>query len=65
MRPTHAFRVPLDPTTLLPIRETVDLSPGDYGADPLGENMFRMVPSGRIVNEAEKDRVLALRRRRG
>jgi hypothetical protein len=33
----------------------------DYGADPLGNGMFRMVPSGDLVNEEEKRRRLASR----
>lgn len=28
--------------------------PGDYGADPIGDGMFRMVPSGDIVDYAER-----------
>ena len=31
-------------------------TPGDYGHDPLSEGRFRMVPSGDIVDTAEKDR---------
>ena len=30
----------------------------DYGADPLGDGMFRMVPSGDIVDRAERFRRL-------
>jgi hypothetical protein len=30
----------------------------DYGADPLGNGTFRMVPSGDIVDSAERDRRL-------
>lgn len=33
--------------------------PGDYGADPIGDDRFRMVPSGEIVDGAERDRRLA------
>lgn len=50
-------------------RDKVDLShPGDYGADPLGPDdngvfMFRLVPSGRVVSQAEKDEILARYRR--
>lgn len=33
--------------------------PGDYGYDPLGNGLFRMVPSGDIVDLAE------MKRRRG
>lgn len=31
---------------------------GDYGADPLGDGTFRMVPSGDIVDLAERNRRL-------
>lgn len=31
---------------------------GDYGADPVGSGMFRMVPSGDIVNFEERNRRL-------
>ena len=31
---------------------------GDYGADPLGDGRFRMVPSGDIVDFAERKRRL-------
>lgn len=31
---------------------------GDYGADPLGDGMFRMVPSGDVVDLAERNRRL-------
>jgi len=42
------------------IPKTVDVSPvGDYGADPLGNGKFKMVPSGDIVDLAE------MKRRRG
>ena len=42
-----------------PIREHVDLSrPGDHGADPVGDGTFRMVPSGDVVDEEEKNRRL-------
>jgi len=30
--------------------------PGDYGADPVGNGMFRMMPSGDIVDLAERCR---------
>jgi hypothetical protein len=50
----------LDRETLTPIRQTIDTSrPGDYGCDPLGDGNFRMVPSGDIVDSAERDRRLA------
>lgn len=29
-------------------------SSGDYGADPMGDGTFRMVPSGDIVDYAER-----------
>jgi hypothetical protein len=32
---------------------------GDYGADPLGDGTFRMVPSGDIVGLDERNRRLA------
>ena len=32
---------------------------GDYGADPLGDGKFRMVPSGDIVDFEERNRRLA------
>lgn len=45
-------------------RGHVDLSkPGDYGADPLGDGTFRMVPSGDIVDFEERNRRLAAFRR--
>lgn len=31
----------------------------DYGADPLGNGQFKMVPSGDIVNWEERERRLA------
>ena len=49
----------LDRETLTPIRRLVDTSkPGDYGADPIGNGMFRMVPSGDVVDYAERCRRL-------
>lgn len=37
----------------------IDLSrPGDYGADPIGDGTFRMVPSGDIVSFEERNRRL-------
>lgn len=45
------------------VRQTVDLNKaGDYGADPLGDGTFRMVPSGDIVDFDERNRRLAARR---
>ena len=58
-RPT-VFGYELDRATLTPIRWLVDTSkPGDYGSDPLGDGKFRMVPSGDIVDFAERNRRLA------
>jgi hypothetical protein len=31
---------------------------GDYGADPLGDGMFRVVPSGDIVSFEERNKRL-------
>ena len=37
----------------------IDLNrPGDYGADPIGDGTFRMVPSGDIVDATERARRL-------
>lgn len=53
----------LDKRTLTPVRPSVDLAlPGDYGADPLGDGTFRMVPSGDIVDYAERCRRLESRK---
>lgn len=42
------------------LADRVDLSrPGDYGADPIGDGTFRMVPSGDVVDLAERNRRLA------
>lgn len=50
----------LDRQTLTPKRKLIDVAkPGDYGADPLGNGLYRMVPSGDIVDYEE------LRRRLG
>ena len=32
---------------------------GDYGADPMGDGTFRMVPSGRIVSFEERNAILS------
>jgi hypothetical protein len=43
-------------------RRYVDLSaPGDYGADPVGDGTFRMVPSGDVVSANEMSARLARR----
>lgn len=42
------------------LNERIDVSKaGDYGADPMGDGTFRMVPSGDIVDFAERQRRLA------
>lgn len=42
------------------IRDRINLAaPGDYGADPIGDGMFRMVPSGDVVDTNERNRRLA------
>lgn len=40
-------------------------SPGDYGSDPIGDGMFRMVPSGDVVNLEERNKRMAARSRVG
>jgi hypothetical protein len=41
------------------IREVVKTQPGkDYGADPLGDGKFKMVPSGDIVDLEERNKRL-------
>lgn len=55
----------LDRTNLVPVRPALNLAPGDYGCDPVGPSpegfLFRMVPSGDIVTEVEKDRRMKAR----
>lgn len=34
----------------------------DHGSDPIGDGKFRMVPSGDIVDRAERDRRLSRKR---
>lgn len=54
-KPT-ALGYELDKKTLLPIRNIIDYSKaGDYGADPLGDGKFRMIPSGDIVDFNERN----------
>ena len=50
----------IDRQTLTPIRRPLPPRiPGrDYGADPLGDGTFRMVPSGDVVDFAERNRRL-------
>ena len=43
-------------------REMVTRTTGDYGADPLGDGTFRMVPSGDIVDFEERNRRLEKKR---
>jgi hypothetical protein len=61
-KPIVAFGYNLDASGA-PIRQTVPArKPGqDYGADPVGDGTFRMVPSGDIVSLAERKRRLAER----
>lgn len=41
------------------IRDRINLNaPGDYGADPIGDGTFRMIPSGDIVTLDERNRRL-------
>lgn len=44
------------------VRNTVVITPDgmDYGADPLGDGNFRMVPSGDVVDMDERNRRLAI-----
>jgi hypothetical protein len=57
-RTTHAVGYELD-ANLIPKRTFIDVTkPGDYGADPVEGGMFRMVPSGDIVDAAEKEKRL-------
>ena len=49
----------LDKGALTPIRKPINANaPGDYGADPLGDGTFRMVPSGDVVTLDERNRRL-------
>jgi hypothetical protein len=48
----------LDRETLTPTRQLVTRTGGDYGADPLDGGTFRMVPSGDVVDYAERCRRL-------
>lgn len=37
------------------LNRRLDLSkPGDWGADPIGDGLFRMVPSGDVVDYGER-----------
>lgn len=49
----------LDRVTLSPVRRMIDVATqGDYGCDVIGDGTFRMVPSGDIVDLAERCRRL-------
>lgn len=42
------------------LQRSIDVTaPGDYGADPLEDGTFRMVPSGDIVTLEERNKRLA------
>jgi len=42
------------------LSRSVKIVPGkDYGADPIGDGKFRMVPSGDVVDFAERQRRLS------
>lgn len=44
------------------LHKRIDTSkPGDYGADPVGDGTFRMVPSGDIVSLDERNARLGKR----
>jgi hypothetical protein len=60
MERPSVFGHELDRATLTPIRRPIDLQRvGDYGADPIGDGTFRMVPSGDVVDFAERNARLA------
>jgi len=49
----------LERESLTPTRKRINLAnEGDYGADPIGGGTFRMVPSGDVVDFAERNRRL-------
>jgi hypothetical protein len=53
-----AVSMGLDSETYIP--RPIDLTAaGDYGADPLGDGMFRMVPSEDVVNTEERNKRLS------
>ena len=55
----EAFGVRFDRVTHIIERPTVDTSkPGDFGADPLPDGTYLMVPSGDVVDYAERCRRL-------
>lgn len=52
-----AISIGLDSGTY--IKKPIDLTrKGDYGADPIGDGTFRMVPSGDIVGLEERNKRL-------
>lgn len=51
----ESMGLPSDAYLSRPIRTD---RPGDYGADPIGDGTFRMVPSGDVVDYAERCRRL-------
>lgn len=55
------FGYELDRNSLTPIRRPLPprIAGKDYGADPLPDGTFRMIPSGDIVDFAERNRRLA------
>jgi hypothetical protein len=54
-RPNQESGVGYNPVWAKPIDVN---KPGDYGADPMGEGKFRMVPSGEVVDLEERNRRL-------
>jgi hypothetical protein len=55
-----ALSVGLDPETY--ITKPIDIHrAGDYGSDPIGNGMFRMIPSGDFVGLDERNRRLSRR----
>lgn len=56
----HHFRLDASGTTRH-VRATIDVNAkGDYGADPVGDGTFKMVPSGDIVDMAERLRRIGM-----
>ena len=56
----HRFRLDATGRTEAIREKLPERKPGeDYGADPIGDGTFRMVPSGDIVSYAERERRLA------
>ena len=54
------FGYELHRDTLTPIHKRINLAnESDYGADPIGDGTFRMVPSGDVVDFAERNRRLS------